>query len=85
MIEEQRQRLTKTALEVLQMVVLDILQEAESNEEGGLSNVQIRDRASGLESGPAWKIFDGLLDILEEQNMAVNDTPGGGPGHWRPS
>ena len=79
---EQRAQLTESALQVLQMVALDILQEAHDKGQGGLSNVDVRDQAVSNGQGHEWQVFRGILGRLMERGLVVNDHPGS-PGQWR--
>ena len=79
-----RRRKVTIGLAYLEEVVTDVLQdEANQTGETGLTAAQVRVRSGMPASQPSYDIVLGVLRLLSESGIAVDDQPGRGNGAWR--
>ena len=76
-----RRRTVNIGLAYLAEAVADVLQEAQDNNEGGLTAATIRARSGLPSNGYSWDTCRFVLNRLEQDGIVVND--GLNPGSWR--
>lgn len=81
-IHERRRRATCSIASISE-VVADILQEAKDNNEGGLSAATINTRTGPENWDRQYQIVLGVLGLLSDNGIAVDDQPGLGHAAWR--
>ena len=81
-IHERRRRAACSIAE-LSEVVADILQEAKDNGEGGLTAAVVNTRTGTANSNRQYPIILGVLGMLSDMDIAVDDQPDLGHAAWR--
>ena len=76
----ERKRKAVTGLLLIQEAIADVLDEARTNNEGGLTAVAVEERIGGAFRN---MIVLRVLHEMRDQGEVVNDHPTGGAGSWR--
>ena len=78
-----RRRTVNIGLAYLAEAVADVLQEAQDNNEGGLTAATVRERSGLPDNSYAWDTCRFVLNRLEQDGVVINNSPSPNPGSWR--